>query len=168
MAQRTKQQSEIYLRNFIFGVEDSLVSTVGLLAGVAEAGSSRGVILVTGMVYIVVEAFSMAVGSFLSEHSIEEYEGDAKSVSRSIIGASTMFLSFVIAGLIPLFPYLVLSLQTGFFLSIIVSLLALLLLGILNAQFSNKSWIYKSIEMVVIGGAAIAIGLVAGKLFRIA
>jgi hypothetical protein len=44
-----------YLRNFIFGVEDSLVSTVGLLAGVAAGGVSSAAILTTGLVLIVVE-----------------------------------------------------------------------------------------------------------------
>jgi VIT1/CCC1 family predicted Fe2+/Mn2+ transporter len=51
----------IYLRNFIFGVEDSLVSTVGLLSGVAVAGVASRTILLTGVVLIFVEAFSMAV-----------------------------------------------------------------------------------------------------------
>ena len=59
--------SDTYLRNFIFGVEDSLVSTVGLLAGVAAGGVSSAVILTTGLVLIEVEGFSMGLGSFLTE-----------------------------------------------------------------------------------------------------
>ena len=56
-----------YVRSFAFGVEDGLVSTVGLLAGVSTADVSRRDILITGAILIVVEAFSMATGSFLSE-----------------------------------------------------------------------------------------------------
>ena len=52
-----------YFRNFIFGVEDSLVSTVGLLSGVAIAGVPSRTILLTGVVLILVEAFSMAAGA---------------------------------------------------------------------------------------------------------
>jgi len=63
-----------YLRNFIFGVEDSLVSTVGLLAGVAAAAISQSAIVTTGLVLIVVEGFSMGVGSFLTEETTEEME----------------------------------------------------------------------------------------------
>ncbi len=66
--------TELYLRNIIFGISDSLVSTVGLLAGIDAAGTPRQAILLTGIVYAFVEAFSMAVGSFLSEQSAEEYE----------------------------------------------------------------------------------------------
>ncbi len=63
---------DTYLRNFIFGVEDSLVSTVGLLAGVAAAEISAQAILTTGLVLIVVEGFSMGIGSFLTEETTEE------------------------------------------------------------------------------------------------
>ena len=56
-----------YFSSFIFGVEDSLVSTVGLLSGVAVAGVNRSGIFVTGVILIFVEAFSMGVGNFLSE-----------------------------------------------------------------------------------------------------
>ena len=59
-----KLKTALYLRNFIFGVEDSLVSTVGLLSGVAVANVDQATIFLTGMVLIFVEAFSMGVGSF--------------------------------------------------------------------------------------------------------
>ena len=58
------------VRNFTFGVEDSLVSTVGLLAGIAFAGVNAGTVVLTGAVLIFVEGFSMAVGSLLSEQSV--------------------------------------------------------------------------------------------------
>ncbi len=64
----------IYVRNIIFGIEDSLVSTVGLLAGIAVGNASIHTILSTGVIYVFVEGFSMAVGSFLSEESAQEYE----------------------------------------------------------------------------------------------
>jgi hypothetical protein len=54
----------LYTRNFIFGSEDSLVSTVGLLAGIVSAGIERKEIIISGIVLICVEAFSMSIGSF--------------------------------------------------------------------------------------------------------
>src|SRR3989338_4103836 len=50
------QRTIVYIRNLIFGVEDSLVSTVDLLSGVAAAGVPRSVIFLTGVVLIFVEA----------------------------------------------------------------------------------------------------------------
>ena len=84
-----------YFRNFIFGVEDSLVSTVGLLSGVAIAGVAKETIFLTGIVLIFVEAFSMAAGSFLSESTAEEYESGSNKVERSsFISGAVMFFSY--------------------------------------------------------------------------
>ena len=44
-----------YLRAFVFGVEDSVASTVGLLSGIAIAGVARETILLTGAILILVE-----------------------------------------------------------------------------------------------------------------
>ena len=73
MLTQPRSVSASYIRNFVFGVEDSLVSTVGLLSGVAIAGVEQKYIFITGLILIFVEAFSMAVGSFLSEESAEKY-----------------------------------------------------------------------------------------------
>lgn len=87
-----------YVRNFIFGVEDSLVSTVGLLSGIAIADVGRSTILLTGMVLIFVEAVSMAAGSFLSESSAENYASKHESPLRLSVPASAiMFFSYFLA-----------------------------------------------------------------------
>src|SRR3989344_2538547 len=98
MSDEQKTFFALYVRSFIFGAEDSLVSTVGLLSGIAAAGVPQGTIFLTGMVLVFVEAFSMAAGSFLSERSAEEY------VSRSgvpmryfVVGGVIMFLSYFIS-----------------------------------------------------------------------
>ena len=116
----------IFARNFIFGVEDGLVSTVGVISGIAIAGMPKFTILATGIILIFVEAFSMGAGSFLSEHSAKEYESKKHSRSKTqIIGGIIMFFSYFIVGLIPLFPYALLNIKFAFWLSIISSILAL-------------------------------------------
>src|SRR3972149_7189236 len=116
--QELKESFAANMRNFIFGVEDSLVSTVGLLSGVSIAGLSKSSIILTGAVLIFVEAFSMGAGSFLSESSAEEYlkEGDSfkKSAGRGIV----MFFSYFLAGFVPLLPYILLEGKTAFWWSI--------------------------------------------------
>src|SRR3989338_159296 len=97
-----------YFRNFIFGVEDSLVSTVWLLSGVAIAGVPRTTILLTGLVLIFVEAFSMAAGSFLCEYSAEGYVSGVDSPTKSnLISGVIMFFSYLVSGFIPLSSYLI-------------------------------------------------------------
>lgn len=60
------------IRELVFGLEDSLVSTVGVVIGVAAGTEDRQVVILTGVVLVVVEALSMAAGSFLSSKSHRE------------------------------------------------------------------------------------------------
>lgn len=160
------KNSTSYYRNFVFGVEDSLVSTVGLLSGISIAGVANQTIIMTGVVLIFVEAISMGAGSFLSESSAELYEHQKDSaLSRSYMDALVMFISYLVSGFIPLLPYLFLSSSQAFLGSIAVSLVALLVLGIASARLSHTSTTKGVLRMVLVGGAAIAIGSIVGRLF---
>lgn len=163
MARQTKETFATYMRNFIFGVEDSLVSTVGLLSGVAVGGLPRKEIFLTGIVLLFVEAFSMGVGSYLSEASAEEYTGTKKSISLQ--GAVIMFFSYFAAGFIPLAPYLIFSVNVAIVVSISFSLAALFTLGLVSSKiFRQEHTTRHGIRMLLIGGMAIAVGIIVGKL----
>lgn len=163
-----EQKSVSYLRNFVFGVEDSLVSTVGLLSGVAIAGMARESIVLTGVVLIFVEAVSMAAGSFLAETSAETYEEHSETLSkRSYISAVIMFISYFVAGFIPLAPYYFQFVLRPLPVSIGLSIIALFILGAFSAALSRTSWIRDGLRMLLIGGLAILVGVVVGAYFRI-
>ncbi|MHB8622241.1 MAG: VIT1/CCC1 transporter family protein [Sulfuricaulis sp.] len=75
------------IREFVFGIQDGLISVVGLLAGMQAAGSSRFVVLMAGTAAICSGAFSMSAGAYLSakaEKEIFDYElnKEAKFVDR--------------------------------------------------------------------------------------
>jgi VIT1/CCC1 family predicted Fe2+/Mn2+ transporter len=163
-----KSNKAMYARNIIFGVEDSLVSTVGLLSGVAASGLSRNTILLTGVVLIFVEAFSMGVGSLLSEHSVEEFEkqGDVP-LRKPLGGAIAMLISYLVAGLIPLLPYVFMETPVAIFFSIALSLLSLFMLGALSAAYFRARVLRLGVEMLVLGGIAIALGVAIGKIFDV-
>src|SRR3989344_7763433 len=92
-----------FLRNFVFGVEDSLVSTVGLLSGIALATVPAKTIFLTGVVLIFVEAFSMAAGTYLSESSAEVYANGTDTPTKpNVLAAVIMFFSYFVSGFIPL------------------------------------------------------------------
>lgn len=159
------QKSIDYLRNFIFGVEDSLVSTVGLLSGIAIAQTPRATIILSGIVLIFVEAFSMGVGSFLSDHSAEEYKKQKEVSGSGVVKSSlVMFFSYFFTGFIPLAPYLYLEPSLALPISITASLAALFALGIFSAKkFRGSIW-RKGLEMLLVGGFAIAIGVIVGSI----
>jgi VIT1/CCC1 family predicted Fe2+/Mn2+ transporter len=157
--------SGAYVRNFIFGVEDSIVSTVGLISGIALAGVSLHNIIVTGVVLIFVEAFSMAAGAFLAEESAEEYV-EQKEVKEgpALRSSLVMFFSYLVSGLVPLTPYVLLSRDLAFPVSIGVSILVLAALGFFSARVSKTHPWRHIVRMCVVGGAAIAVGILAGQL----
>ncbi|MBI4215504.1 MAG: VIT1/CCC1 transporter family protein [Parcubacteria group bacterium] len=155
-----------FMRNFVFGVEDSLVSTVGLLSGVAVANVPQATILVTGVILIFVEAFSMAVGSFLSESSAEKYLTKHEEPSRiSVLAGVVMFFSYFIAGFIPLGLYILFHVNAAFWLSIGVSLSALFLLGAIGAKISQTSLLRGGFRVFLVGGIALGIGIAVGRFF---
>jgi VIT1/CCC1 family predicted Fe2+/Mn2+ transporter len=162
-----RKQIELYLRSIIFGVSDSLVSTVGLLAGIDIAGTARQTILLTGIVYAFVEAFSMAVGSFLSEESAEEYEarGEASEAGPFAAGAA-MFISFIFASFIPIVPYLIFGLTSALWYSIGFSLVALFIVGMINAKIVKVKMVNHAVKMMLLGGAAIVIGVLVGRFVK--
>lgn len=163
MAKTVSVDKATFIRNFIFGVEDSLVSTVGLVSGVAVAGVDRGTILLTGLVLIVVEALSMGVGSVLSESSTQELAlRKGGSLRVPVVGGSIMFVSYFIAGFIPLAPYAVFGVDAAFPLSIAASLVALFLLGYVSARMFKGRPVRSALRMLVLGGLAIGAGVVIG------
>lgn len=160
-----KSQGSLVVRNVIFGVEDALVSTVGLLSGIAVSGVAHTTVLLTGLVYIFVEGFSMAVGSFLAEESAQEYDAGTDVSSRlPLIGAAAMFVSSVVAGFVPVLPYLIFKGTAAEAGSIAFSILFLGALGFAQGSVSKLPAVPRVIRMAVLGGGAILMGVLVGKL----
>lgn len=164
---RRDEERKTMFRNFIFGVEDSLVSTVGLLSGVAAANTNKSMILTTGVVLIFVEAFSMAIGSFLSEESAEQLAHRKASRSQLSKAAGVMFISYISAGLIPLAPYVVFERDRAVPLSIVFALGALVALGVISARKSKSSVVAKGLEMLILGGLATLVGIAIGSILKV-
>lgn len=161
---RSKASEATFLRNFTFGVEDGVVSTVGLLSGIAFAGVPKATILLTGTILIFVEAFSMGIGSLLSEHSTEEFvEHRELPLKSSTFGALIMFFSYLVSGLIPLLPYFALPPGTALWVSIGISLVVLFLLGSLSAEALKRKLWRHGLEMLLLGGVAIIVGVLVGQ-----
>jgi VIT1/CCC1 family predicted Fe2+/Mn2+ transporter len=157
--------SGLYLRTIIFGVIDSLVSTVGLLAGIDVAGAPHSTIALTGIIYAFVEAFSMAVGNFLSEESVEEYMAKGEVGDRNALGAGTMmFVVFVLAAFIPILPYLIFANWVALAGSVVLSIVALFAVGMISGKFAELPMLSRGVRMALLGGAAIVIGIVVGLL----
>src|SRR5256886_17070202 len=65
-------QRRIRAREFVFGIQDGLLSTVGLLSGVSVATQDRRVLVITGVAAGVTGGLSMATGSYLAARTERE------------------------------------------------------------------------------------------------
>jgi VIT1/CCC1 family predicted Fe2+/Mn2+ transporter len=160
---KSRKNTALYFRNFVFGVEDSLVSTVGLLSGIAIADTPRETIILSGVVLIFVEAFSMGVGSFLSEDAADELVEKKSFQINSVYASIIMFFSYFVSGFIPLAPYLLLETKIAFDFSIILSLITLFLLGALSAKYFRRGVFKLGLKMLLLGGIAVALGTLVGN-----
>src|SRR5688572_15545246 len=70
----TLSQRMNWLRAGVLGANDGIVSTAGLVVGVAGATSARGPILTAGVAGLVAGAVSMALGEYVSVSSQRDTE----------------------------------------------------------------------------------------------
>lgn len=61
-----------YLRDFIYGAIDGTVTTFAVVAGVAGAKLSAGIILVLGLANLLADGFSMAVSNYLGTRAEDQ------------------------------------------------------------------------------------------------
>jgi predicted membrane protein (TIGR00267 family) len=172
------------LRNFIFGSEDALVSSVGALFGLAASNLyTQQQLITTGLVVISVEALSMGVGSFLTEESINEAESDHHKTPNTennnkvetlvpispekeerwhtILGGIIMFLSYLLTGAVVLSPYMLIDVQIAKFISIGITLAILFFLGCVPSK-NFKS----GLRMLVVAGLAIFVGFLVASVMK--
>jgi VIT1/CCC1 family predicted Fe2+/Mn2+ transporter len=55
-----------YLRDFVYGAIDGTVTTFAVVAGVAGAQLSSGIVVIMGLANLIADGFSMAVSNFLA------------------------------------------------------------------------------------------------------
>lgn len=65
-------ESRAQIREFVFGIQDGSISTVGLLAGIQGATENNIVVIITGLTAMFSGALSMAAGSYLSSGAQKE------------------------------------------------------------------------------------------------
>lgn len=75
----------VTMRQMVFGMNDGLVATIGLVAGLIFAGSSKGVVLGATLAAIIAAVASMALGSYLSTRTeVQYHEAQIRRETREI------------------------------------------------------------------------------------
>lgn len=156
-----------YLRSTIFGIEDSLVSTTGLIAGLSVGSDDKDIVILGALVAVVIEAVSMGAGEYLSDDAIQELDKLKRHRDSPLISGSLMLISYLLAGFIPLIPVLFFEYPTSLYLSLMAALAALFLLGYFKGRLLHVNALRGGIKILVVGGIASIIGLLVGLTFRV-
>jgi len=78
----TKGPPSLYLKDFIYGAIDGAVTTFAVVAGVAGAGLSSGVVIILGLANLLADGFSMAVSNFMGTRAENQYRNQAREIER--------------------------------------------------------------------------------------
>lgn len=149
-------QDPFIVKNLTFGIEDSLISTTGVLLGIAAAKFQRREILIAGLILITVEALSMTYGAFLSDENYMKAAKKPYTTWQIIEYSMVMFLSYFIVGLILLIPFAA-KLPYPSFLTVAIALSILFLL-ILKYETEAK----RVIILTVIGAVLMTVSILLG------
>ncbi len=154
------------MREIVFGLEDSLVSTLGALTGIAAGTHNASIVILSGLVIVAVEAVSMSAGSYLSSKvAAEAEEAAGKHVfPHAVRAAAVMGVFYVAGGAIPLLPYLLLPVESASLPSVILTGMVLFAVGAWSASFTKRSLWKGGFEMLIVSLAAAGIGYLIGGL----
>lgn len=162
-----KDLPEAYLRSGLFGLQDGIVSTTGVVAGISAGVSDKTIIVLAALVAVSVEASSMAAGQYTSEKAAHQMDKSGKRQDNLIIGALIMFASYFLAGMVPILPTLILNQPEARWVSIGAAFFALFIIGYIKGKIVEHNALRSALELFIIGGIATTIGLVVGMILKI-
>lgn len=155
-----------YLQSAMFGFNDALVSTTGVIVGISAGTGNKEVVILAGVVTILVEALSMGAGQYLSSKSAHQFNKEVSSKS-SIYSGIIMLLAYFSAGLVPLLSIVFFPMSYAAIVAVAASLICLLVLGYAKGKIVKVSPLRSALEVFIIGGIATAIGIIAGNIFSV-
>jgi vacuolar iron transporter family protein len=85
--QRRRLERQRSVREIVFGVQDGILTTLGLVTGVGVADADRHVVLLTGFLAMLAGALSMGVGEYLGAKSEREVVRAAIEMERDEMAA---------------------------------------------------------------------------------
>jgi vacuolar iron transporter family protein len=151
-----------YIRDLVYGANDGVITTFAVVAGVTGGTLSAVTVLVLGVANLLADGLSMGVGNYLgirSDERVREAQQLPEQEAFPIRHGLATFLAFVIAGAVPLLPYVLSGIDTNRFAwSTALSLVVLFTVGATRARVGTGTWWANGLEML---GLGVIVGLVA-------
>jgi len=144
-----------YIGDFVYGANDGIVTTFAVVAGAAGALLSPGVIIILGFANLLADGFSMGASNALAIRAEHELEKKKRDLVTPFQHGLVTFVAFLVAGLMPLLPYLFnLSAAHQFFVSSVLAAIAFFGVGAARTLITKGNALKAGLEVLVIGGIA--------------
>jgi VIT1/CCC1 family predicted Fe2+/Mn2+ transporter len=159
-----------YIRDLVFGANDGIITTFAVVSGVAGGALPPAVVIVVGAANLAADGVSMGVGNFLAiranERAREADDLPEEEAYPLKHGVATL-LAFVMAGAVPLLPYLVpVPAPSRFAWSTALTLAAMFGLGAARACATAEVWWKTALETLGLGAIVAAAAYAAGLAAR--
>ena len=157
-----------YIRDLVYGANDGIITTFAVVAGVAGGALSTPAVLIVGAANLAADGVAMGVGNLLAIRAHESaLAADGRPEEETYPwkhGVATL-VAFVVAGSVPLVPY-VLSVPTDGRLlwSALFTMGALFGVGVARAAVTRDRWWRSGSEMLMLGGVVAIAAYAAGAL----
>lgn len=100
----------------------------------------------------------------LKEMSYRELGINQKNMRHPFKAGTSMFISYVIGGTIPVIPYLLLPVSSAVVVSIAITFIGLFSLGVFTTKFTHRTWWKSGFEMLALASIAAIVGYGIGQL----
>lgn len=158
-----------YVRDIVLSANDGIVTTFAVVAGSMGASLSPSIIIILGLTNLFADGISISTSAYLGVKSEIEYEQNSgqriKLGNRPLKNGFVSFISFGIAGFIPLVSYLF-KIGNNFEISMTLVAVSLLVVGTFRGIISNKNILITSVENLFIGGSSAVVAFIVGELAK--
>lgn len=158
---------EDYLRSLMFGLQDGIVSTTGVVVGISIGVNNKAIIVLAALVAVMVEASSMAAGQYSSEKAVHQMDKTGSHTDNLIVGALIMFIAYLLGGSFSIIPIIVFDQPQARFLAIASAFMGLFIIGYIKGYLVEHKPLRSAFELFIIGSIATTIGVVIGYLFKV-
>lgn len=153
-----------YIRDLVYGANDGLITTFAVVAGVTGGDLAPRAMLIIGAANLFADGLSMGVGNYLGIRSNESAlaaQGRPAEEAHPVRHGLATLLAFVVAGAVPLAPYVLATGGPQFASSVVLTFVSLFTVGALRAVVTVDRWWLAGGEMLGLG-AAVAVVAYAG------
>ena len=162
-----KNIHEDYLRSLMFGLQDGIVSTTGVVVGISTGVSDKSIIILAALVAVTVEASSMAAGQYSSEKAVHQMDKSGKHTDNLIYGAIIMFFAYLLGGSFSIIPIILFDQPEARLYAIISAFIGLLIIGYAKGKVVDHKPLRSAAELLIIGGVATMVGVVVGYFLKV-